>query len=61
VNTAYGVEVIQNAFYSVDTFFFMSGMLVAYLSFIELDKKRFNLPMFYLMRYIRLVISSICA
>ncbi len=40
----------------MDTFFFMSGLLVGYLSFIELDKKRFNLLMFYILRYVRLTI-----
>ena len=53
-NTAtYQVEVITNAWYSVDTFFFMSGLLVAYLAFIEMEKKRFNLFMFYILRYVR--------
>ena len=53
-NTAtYGVEVITNGYYNVDTFFFMSGLLVGYLAFIELDRKRFNLVMFYVLRYIR--------
>ena len=31
----------------------MSGLLVAYLAFIELERKRFNLVMFYVLRYIR--------
>lgn len=31
----------------------MSGLLVSYLTFIELDRKRFNLVMFYVLRYIR--------
>ena len=55
----YGDEVIANGFYNVDTFFFMSGLLVAYLAFIELEKKRYNLvrwlAMFYILRYIRSV------
>lgn len=46
-------EIVMNALPSVDTFFFMSGLLVAYLSFIEMEKKRFNLALFYLHRYIR--------
>ena len=50
----YGHEVIANGYYNVDTFFFMSGLLVAYLTFIELERKRFNLVMFYILRYIRL-------
>ena len=53
-NTAtYQVEVITNGYYCVDTFFFMSGLLVGYLAFIELEKKRFNLIMFYILRYVR--------
>ena len=59
-NTAtYQLEVITNGYYSVDTFFFMSGLLVGYLTFIELDKKRFNIVLFYILRYIRSVLSSI--
>ena len=50
----WGYEIILNAFPSVDTFFFMSGLLVAYLSFGELDRKRFNLTLFYVHRYLRL-------
>ena len=46
-------EAILNALPSVDSFFFMSGFLVAYLSFIEMEKKRFNLVLFYVHRYIR--------
>jgi peptidoglycan/LPS O-acetylase OafA/YrhL len=53
---SYASEIIFNGYFSVDTFFFMSGLLVAYLCFLELDKKRFNLPMFYILRYIRLTI-----
>lgn len=34
----------------------MSGLLVAYLSFFELEKGRFNLILFYVHRYIRLTI-----
>ena len=59
-NTAtYQLEVITNGYYSVDTFFFMSGLLVGYLTFVELDKKRFNIILFYILRYIRSVLSSI--
>ena len=47
---------LANAMFSVDTFFFMSGLLVAYLSFGEMDKGRFNLKMFYIHRYIRYVL-----
>ena len=31
--------IVGNAFPSVDTFFFLSGLLVAYLSFVQLHKK----------------------
>ena len=48
-------ETLLNALPSVDTFFFLSGTLVAYLSFIQLEKNQFNLIMFYVHRYIRLV------
>jgi hypothetical protein len=51
-----GYELVLNAFPAVDTFFFMSGLLVAYLSFFELEKGRFNLILFYVHRYIRLTI-----
>lgn len=47
-------ETLLNALPSVDTFFFLSGTLVAYLSFIQLEKKQFNIIMFYVHRYIRL-------
>ena len=43
-------EILFTAFPSVDTFFFLSGLLVAYLSFIEMEKGRFNLGMFYIHR-----------
>ena len=36
----------------------MSGLLVGYLTFLELEKKRFNIVMFYILRYIRFVFSS---
>jgi len=49
-------QCISNGFISVDTFFFMSGTLLAYLTFKELDKRkgRLNIPLFYLHRYLRL-------
>ena len=49
-------ELLVNGYYSVDTFFYMGGLLVAYLTFIELDRKRFNLPLFYVLRYLRITI-----
>ena len=50
-------ETVLNALPAVDTFFFLSGTLVAYLSFIQLEKRNFNLVMFYVHRYIRFGIS----
>lgn len=49
------MQAIFNAAVSVDTFFFLSGTLVAYLTFKELDrsKGRINWFMFYVHRYIR--------
>jgi peptidoglycan/LPS O-acetylase OafA/YrhL len=46
-------ETLLNSLPSVDTFFFLSGTLVAYLTFIQLEKNKFNLIMFYVHRYIR--------
>ena len=55
-NASASWEVLANAFPSVDTFFFLSGLLVTYLSMLEMEKKRFNLALFYVHRYIRLTI-----
>ena len=52
----WGYLVIQNALPAVDTFFFMSGLLVSYLSLIQMDKKRFNIVLYYVHRIIRLTI-----
>ncbi len=49
-------ELIVNGWFCVDTFFYLSGLLVAYLSFIEMERKRFSLPLFYILRYLRLTI-----
>ena len=46
-------EIILNALPSVDTFFFLSGLLVAYVTFIALEKKKFNIVVYYVHRYIR--------
>ena len=53
-----GFMVVINAFYSVDTFFFISGLLVTYLGLKHLDKTKgfLNVPLFYLQRYLRFVI-----
>ncbi|XP_037084155.1 nose resistant to fluoxetine protein 6-like [Pollicipes pollicipes] len=48
-------EVVANAMPSVDTFFLLSGVLVAYGFCNVYEKtKKFNLPMFYIHRYLRL-------
>ena len=50
------MQAVFNATVSVDTFFLMSGLLVAYLLLRELDrsKGRFNVLLFYVHRYLRL-------
>ncbi len=49
------MRAILNPVLSVDTFFVLSGCLVAYVTFKEMDKSngRLNLALFYLHRYIR--------
>ena len=49
-------QAIGNAFFSVDSFFFLSGLLVAYLTLRETKRKngRFPFLMYYLHRYLRL-------
>ena len=49
-------QAIGNAFFSVDSFFFLSGLLVAYLSLREMKRKngRFPFLTYYLHRYLRL-------
>ncbi len=48
-------QVIVNDYVSVDTFFLMSGLLVAYSLLRDLDRKggRLGLTRFYLHRYFR--------
>ena len=55
------MQAVINATVSVDTFFLMSGLLVAYLLLRELDrnKGRFNVPLFYIHRYLRLILASL--
>lgn len=51
----YSYQLIFNAFPSVDTFFFMSGLLVAYNLTKEFQRtSRFNIPLYYIHRVIRL-------
>ena len=49
-------EIILNGVIAVDTFFFLSGLLVAYLTFIELEKGKLDWKLFYVHRYIRLTL-----
>ena len=52
---SYAFQAVLNGFPSVDTFFVLSGVLVAYLLLKELDKTkgRVNWIMFYVHRYLR--------
>ena len=54
----FAFRAVLNALPSVDTFFMLSGLLVAYLTLKELDKCRgkFSFVIYYLHRYIRLTI-----
>ena len=47
---------VGNAFFSVDSFFFLSGVLVAYLTLRQMKKKKGRFPylQFYIHRYLRL-------
>lgn len=58
----FSFQAILNGTYSVDTFFFLSGFLVAFLALKELsDKGRINWPYYFLHRYWRLTpIYAIC-
>lgn len=49
-------QIILNAYFSVDSFFFLSGLLVCYLTLLKLEKKNGHIPWhwFYIHRYIRL-------
>ncbi|XP_039271604.2 nose resistant to fluoxetine protein 6-like [Styela clava] len=53
------LQAISNSTFSVDTFFFLSGLLVAYLGLREMDKRngKINVPLMYLSRYLRLTPS----
>ncbi|XP_039271759.2 nose resistant to fluoxetine protein 6-like [Styela clava] len=50
------IQGVANASFSVDTFFFLSGLLVAYLGLREMDKRngKLNVLLMYLTRYLRL-------
>ena len=50
------MQTITNATVSVDTFFFMSGLLVCYFLLRELErnKGKFNVGLYYIHRFLRL-------
>ena len=52
----FSFQPIANGFFSVDSFFFLSGALVAYLTLREMERKRGRFPIitYYLHRYLRL-------
>ncbi|XP_063954820.1 nose resistant to fluoxetine protein 6-like isoform X1 [Lytechinus pictus] len=52
----FGIQVVVNAYFSVDSFFFLSGLLVAYMSLGRMAKSGGKLPWFwfYFHRYWRL-------
>ena len=52
----FSFQAISNAFFSVDSFFFLSGALVAYLTLREMERKggRFPVITYFLHRYLRL-------
>lgn len=54
--TRFSFQAIANAFFSVDSFFFLSGLLVSYLSFRQMDRAKGRLPLFkfYFHRFWRL-------
>jgi peptidoglycan/LPS O-acetylase OafA/YrhL len=58
---SYAFQAVSNAFPSVDTFFLLSGVLLAYLTLKELDrtKGRINWAMFYIHRYLRYGFSAV--
>ena len=49
-------QVIVNGFFSVDTFFFLSGLLTSYLTLQQMSKQKGKFPLvaYYLHRYLRL-------
>ena len=52
----WGMMAVSNATMSVDSFFFLSGVLASYILMKHLSKNggQFNLPVYYLHRYVRL-------
>ena len=56
VASRFSYQAIDNGFFSVDSFFFLSGVLVAYLTLRQMKKKdgRFPIIQYYVHRYLRL-------
>ena len=56
VITRFTYQAIINGFFSVDSFFFLSGLLVAYLTLRDMNRRegRFRALMYYIHRYLRL-------
>ncbi len=56
VLSRFSFQAIANGFFSVDSFFFLSGVLVAYLSLREMGRNRGRFPIlhYYIHRYLRL-------
>ena len=56
VASNYSFQAVGNAYFSVDSFFFLSGVLVAYLTLKEMKKKdgRFPFLHYYIHRYLRI-------
>lgn len=55
VGSRFSFQAIVSGFFSVDSFFFLSGVLVAYLTFRQMAKKgRFPFINYYVHRYLRL-------
>ena len=52
----FSAQPVANAYFSVDSFFFLSGLLVAYLTFREMGRKNGRFPFipFYVHRFLRL-------
>ena len=52
----FSYQAVSNGFFSVDSFFFLSGVLVAYLTLRQMKRKngRFPYLMYYIHRYLRL-------
>ena len=52
----FSFQAVGNAYFSVDSFFFLSGVLVAYLTLREMNKKKGHFPFlhYYIHRYLRL-------